>query len=205
METREDVDKVKRSVERHVLGAVADIAYLRDGDVATADQLRHDMRVIREIVGLEHKASALYDAYVAGPDTPEAAQETMVAMSDLLILTLFTVAVTPDEQKQQTAANTPRSTRLSVPIQSIRRPDQTNYDDKKWLVTQRLRLNLDNTGHPFHHKTGDGTIVDADPSLELLMSHVAPDEMPPIPAARPDALPAVPVNRRHYGFDIAEN
>src|SRR5260370_28110962 len=135
METREDVDKVKRSVERHVLGAIADIAYLRDGDVATADQLRHDMRVIREIVGLEHKASALYDAYVAGPDTPEAAQDTMVAMSDLLILTLFTLAVTPDEPKQHTARNTPRSTRLSLPTPSTLPAVHTTYDHHQCCVS----------------------------------------------------------------------
>jgi hypothetical protein len=58
--------------------------------------------------------------------------------------------------------------------------------------------NLAWTGHLLHHSTADGTVVDADPTLEELMTHVAPDELPPRPAARPDALPAVPVIRDWY-------
>jgi hypothetical protein len=54
------------------------------------------------------------------------------------------------------------------------------------------------TGLPLHHSTADGTVVDADPTLEEMMRHVAPDELPPRPAARPDVLPAVPVVHDWY-------
>jgi hypothetical protein len=40
-------------------------------------------------------------------------------------------------------------------------------------LERRLELNLRNTGHPFYHKTADGTIVEPDPTLEYLLSIIS--------------------------------
>jgi hypothetical protein len=68
----------------------------------------------------------------------------------------------------------------------------------------RMALNLKNTGHPFHHMTADGTIVDTDPTLQQAMLRLGPDDRPPIPPYDPaGVLPTVPINRMFYGFDPA--
>lgn len=79
--------------------------------------------------------------------------------------------------------------------------EDADYDTAKLLLGERMRINLEATGHPLHHLTADGTIVEPDPTIEMLMTHVSPDEMPPIPAARPGAPPAVPVVRDWYEHD----
>src|SRR5689334_6881257 len=61
-------------------------------------------------------------------------------------------------------------------------PQQSSCDEAKEWDTVRMAMNLAQTGHPeprpdripLHHETADGTIVDADPTLEQLMTHVAP-------------------------------
>jgi hypothetical protein len=63
-------------------------------------------------------------------------------------------------------------------------------DEARANIVWRIKRNMVRTGHPFHHRTGDGTIVDADPTLEHLIS-----------TKLTDALPTVPVDRMHYGFD----
>jgi hypothetical protein len=98
-------------------------------------------------------------------------------------------------RKKQTA-NTPRRER--IPVKDIQLPQDGSYDTAKEAIALRMSANLASTGHPLHHQTADGTIVEPDPTLEMLMTHVSPDEMPPIPAARPDAWPAVPVVRDCY-------
>jgi hypothetical protein len=70
----------------------------------------------------------------------------------------------------------------------------------------RLKLNLDDTGHPFHHKTQDGTIVEPDPALEHLFTAIPADDRELVierwmNRIRPDAPAAKPVDRRHYGGD----
>lgn len=79
---------------------------------------------------------------------------------------------------------------------------KTSKERGEWSAL-RMELNVAKTGHPFHHMTADGTIVDSDPTLEQVMSDVGPDDMPPIPAYdASQALPTVPVNRSHYGFSL---
>jgi hypothetical protein len=70
----------------------------------------------------------------------------------------------------------------------------------------RLKLNLDDTGHPFHHKTQDGTIVEPDPAIEHLFSSIPADDRELVikrwtNRIKPDAPAAQPVDRRHYGDD----
>jgi len=57
------------------------------------------------------------------------------------------------------------------------------------MILLRMKTNLQETDHPMHHKTEDGTIVDLDVTLEHWMKQLKP-------------LPSVPVNREHYGFDL---
>lgn len=82
----------------------------------------------------------------------------------------------------------PRFELRSVPIEQLvgikEQPDEFMYRQAMY----RIAANLRDTGHPFHHLTADGTVVDADPTLEYALSRIP-------------ALPAVPVDRRHYGFD----
>jgi hypothetical protein len=56
-------------------------------------------------------------------------------------------------------------------------------------IMLRFERNLRTTGHPFHHETADGTVVDTDPTLEYLIKRLTSVRL------------AAPVNRRHYGFD----
>lgn len=57
------------------------------------------------------------------------------------------------------------------------------------VLMERIRSNISETGHPLHHKTADGTIVDADPTLEHMMKNLK------------DVKYTIPVDRKHYGFD----
>jgi hypothetical protein len=75
------------------------------------------------------------------------------------------------------------------------------------ILLWRLAQNLQETGNPFHHKTADGTIVDADPTNEYLLSRLSGFDGEMITRfwtehIKPNALPAVPVDRLHYGFDL---
>ncbi len=80
-----------------------------------------------------------------------------------------------------------------VPLSQIRDLKQQSEEGLHRLILARIEMNLKRTGHPFHHLTVDGTIVDADPSLEQAI------------ASLQKVLPAVPVNRNFYGFDPYEN
>ena len=63
--------------------------------------------------------------------------------------------------------------------------------DQMMMILFRIKTNIEETGHPMHHRVGDGsgTIVDADPTLEHMIKQLNP-------------LPTVPVNRTRYGFDL---
>jgi hypothetical protein len=58
------------------------------------------------------------------------------------------------------------------------------------FVLWRIERNLARTGHPHHHLTADGSVVDGDPTLEDMIAHL------------PDVKPAVPVDRGHYGVEL---
>ena len=75
------------------------------------------------------------------------------------------------------------------------------------MLELRLKLNLDDTGHPFHHKTKDGTIVEPDPAVEYLISVMPAEDRKLVlerwlSRIRPDAPAAQPVDRIHYGYDF---
>ena len=90
-------------------------------------------------------------------------------------------------------------------LKHMKGPGDAKGNDATWLLEQRLGLNVRNTGHPFHHKTADGTIVEPDPTVEYLLSKMPVDDRELVierwkKQIRPDAQAAVPVNLRHYGF-----
>lgn len=64
--------------------------------------------------------------------------------------------------------------------------------EQQWIILMRMHLNIEHTGHPFHHLTAEGTIVDADPTLEYRIAHLS------------DTAPAVPVDRFHYGSSLPD-
>ena len=64
--------------------------------------------------------------------------------------------------------------------------------ERRKAVLERIQVNLNQTGHPFHHRTVSGVVVDADPTLEHLIRLLT------------DVAPVVPVDRAHYGFDPYE-
>lgn len=86
------------------------------------------------------------------------------------------------------------------------------FDDAELLFTVRLRLatNYADTGHPYHHLTADGTVVDTDPTLEYAIARLsassALERDDPRQAfanvSLAHAKPAIPVNRMFYGFDM---
>jgi len=100
------------------------------------------------------------------------------------------------QHRKKQPANTPRLERVDV--RDLLSREQFSYDDAKAIVRQRMLWNLAYTGHPLHHRTQDGTIVEPDPAVEELLEKLSPDEQPPIPAALPGALPTVPVIRDWY-------
>lgn len=81
---------------------------------------------------------------------------------------------------------------VNVPLSQIKPMEEFSEEDLHWHIVARIQLNLQNTGHPYHHLTADGTVVDADPTLEHLVSLLR------------QAKSAVPVNRLFYGFDPFE-
>jgi len=73
----------------------------------------------------------------------------------------------------------------------------------------RVTHNLRHAGHPFHHKTADGTIVTPDPTLEYLLGRLSSEKQQqfrdlytPTPEQEAQAPEAIPVNRTYYGFDM---
>jgi hypothetical protein len=67
----------------------------------------------------------------------------------------------------------------------------------------RCQDNVDTTGHPFHHRAVDGTIVEPDPTVEYLLSRLPLDDQDFVKQhweqfIKADALPAVSVGPDWY-------
>jgi hypothetical protein len=78
------------------------------------------------------------------------------------------------------------------------------------LLEQRLESNLSDTGHPFHHKTEDGTFVEPDPAIEWLLTCIPADDRVLVMQrwenrSWPDAPEAKPVDRLHSGTDFYDS
>jgi hypothetical protein len=73
-----------------------------------------------------------------------------------------------------------------IPIKDIICLEDMPPDICRTVIQYRIQLDLQETKHPFHHKTADGTIVDADPTLEYLISRLT------------DATETVPVDKNYY-------
>ena len=76
-------------------------------------------------------------------------------------------------------------------------------DECRKILDTLCQINLDDTGHPFHHKTADGTIVTPDPEISYFLGRIPMDDQEYITNMwqqyiKPDALPAVPVDFDWY-------
>ena len=85
-------------------------------------------------------------------------------------------------------------------------PQQMTVAECETVLLQRLHDNLNETGHPFHHRTVNGAIVQPDPTLEYFLSRLSASRQHDLREewqrkAKPDAPESIPVNRTYYGID----
>ena len=116
--------------------------------------------------------------------------------------------LTPDEQARmanlkrqaelEAALRSGRAVIKQVPIKQLRYGPEylakLSADELRTHIKWRMNRNMSYTGHPLHHLTADGTVVDADPTLEYLLRCLA----------RQTAT-TVPADRKHYGFALYES
>ena len=93
-----------------------------------------------------------------------------------------------------------------IDLQKIKHPWQLSSEEIQTEMAMRLLLNLAETGHPFHHLTASGAVVESDPTLEYYLSRQPEASQPRIrdhwlKLVKPNAAPAIPVNRSYYGHD----
>lgn len=67
-------------------------------------------------------------------------------------------------------------------------------------------LNLSQTGHPFHHLTANGAIVESDPTLEYCLGRLTEEASAAVRKRYGDLIsanvkPAIACNRTYYGHD----
>lgn len=96
-----------------------------------------------------------------------------------------------------------------VDLRTITYPWQMTDAQCETMLANRLMMNLAETGHPFHHKTANGPIVEPDPTQEYYLSRLSPEKQKHIregwlTRVLPDAPKAIPVNRKYYGHDPYE-
>jgi hypothetical protein len=104
----------------------------------------------------------------------------------------------------------------SVPASSIVSPLDMSLDACHFCAITRMQDNYMETGHPFHHRTGDGkTVVATDPTLELYIDRMnfegagAYDQFleQTMKARGTDwlrAVPSVATRKNFYGHDPYE-
>src|SRR5437764_9809489 len=84
-------------------------------------------------------------------------------------------------------------------------------DECREFAVMRVGHNLQETKHPYHHKSADGTSVTPDPTLEYLLSRLSEEQRQefhalydPAPEQEANAPKAIPVDRKYYGSDMYE-
>lgn len=111
------------------------------------------------------------------------------------------------EQRRRAARE--KETIVNIPLKDLTMPNQLTGEQCKWAAEQRMQLNMVDTGHPWHHLTANGVIVEPDPTLEYLLNRIPTPERAPMlekwkERIIPTAPKAKPVNRKFYGFDPYE-
>lgn len=96
-----------------------------------------------------------------------------------------------------------------VNLRDITLPWQMSAEECETMLYLRLPQNVLETGHPFHHLTANGAIVEPDPTLEYYLGRLPADKQERIRThwleqVLPDAKKSVPVNRKYYGHDPFE-
>lgn len=103
---------------------------------------------------------------------------------------------------------------VNVPVKDLVLPHAMSLEECSIAVSWRTRNNMTETGHPYHHRTANGVIVNADPTLEYLISRL---EGHPTSAQflqnirslaeradKTDLPKSIPVNRKYYGSNPYE-
>lgn len=93
-----------------------------------------------------------------------------------------------------------------IDLRKMKQPWELSDAEMQIEMAMRLLLNLAETGHPFHHLTANGAVVETDPTLEYYLSRQPEASQPRIrehwlKLVKPNARPARPVNRAYYGHD----
>jgi hypothetical protein len=93
-----------------------------------------------------------------------------------------------------------------VDLRQVPTPQELSEAECREIAIYRLGLNRAQTRHPYHHVTAHGAIVDADPTLEYMLSRLPVAQRDDLHErygkhVSPDAKPAIPVNRKYYGHD----
>ncbi len=101
-----------------------------------------------------------------------------------------------------------------IDLRTLVPPQELSPEERKFFVRMRMTDNCTTAGHPYHHKTASGVVVETDPTLEYQLQQLdklsayqefmvalrasAEGWIQDHPTA---ALPTVPVNRTFYGVD----
>jgi hypothetical protein len=88
-----------------------------------------------------------------------------------------------------TTRNTAQSGAPALHFDEIETVQQMSPQAAREAISWRIELNMRETGHPFHHQTASGTVVNADPTLDALVAQLT------------DARSAVPVIHGWYQTD----
>lgn len=88
-----------------------------------------------------------------------------------------------------------------VNLNDITWPQQMSDAECAAMLANRFVMNLRETGHPFHHLTASGVIVEPDPTLEYYLGRCASEKRERIrqgwlAQVKSDAPKATPVNRK---------
>jgi hypothetical protein len=96
-----------------------------------------------------------------------------------------------------------------VNLREVTFPWQMSQEECRAVIPMRIADNIQLTGHPFHHLTNNGAVVDADPTLEYMLSRLPLEEQQALrklyeAIISPNVCKAIPVNRKYYGCDPFE-
>ncbi len=96
-----------------------------------------------------------------------------------------------------------------VDLRDIVMPWNMTTEDCRAVAIYRFGLNIGQTGHPTHHLTDNGAVIDCDPTLDYCLSRLTSDDRADLmerygKEVSKAAKPAIPCNRKYYGHDPYE-
>jgi hypothetical protein len=96
-----------------------------------------------------------------------------------------------------------------IDLRKVSFPWQMSQEDCRIVIPARVADNIFFTGHPFHHLTNNNVVVDTDPTLEYILSHLPIEEQQALRKCYEMMISScvretIPVNRTYYGYDPYE-